>query len=270
MPWKKNDSDQVVVENGNPIFVHPGGREEQFNGDSTLIRIGELKNEAKGYRQKHSELKKQVQPLLDADVDDIGDYLTKASEAINLVESYKSKGTPGAEEIEKIKQNVATSFEVRISDKEKLHKQEIDSRDATIKERDDSIKSQIVRGIFNASDFIRDKTYMLPEHAYDSFGHRFIIEEKDSLKKAYGLDANGEKIFSLTGSGYAEPEEAVEIMVKAHAKRDQLLRSGPGGSGAKGGSKEVSFTGKTIDASDTQAASQNLEKIASGEIVVTE
>ena len=270
MPWKKNDSDQVVVENGNPIFVHPDGREEQFNGDSTLIRIGELKNEAKGYRQKHSELKKQVQPLLDADIDDVGDYLTRAKEALDLAETYKGKGAPGAEEIERIKQSVAATFEARIAEKDKLHKNEIETLGGLVKEKENSLKRQLVRGVFNASEFIRAKTYMLPEHAYDSFGNRFIVEEKDGDTKAYGLDANGEKIFSLkSGSGYAEPEEAIEIMIKSHPKRDQLLRSGPGGSGAQGGAHDISFTGKTIDASDTMAASQNLEKIASGEIVVT-
>ena len=269
MPWKKSSEGDVVVENGNPFFVHPDGREEQFNGDSTLIRIGELKNEAKGYRQKHSELKKQVQPILDADIEDVSGYLAKANDAIDLVETYKKDGTPGAEEVEKIKQNVAATFEGRITEKDKLHKKEIETLKGSLKEKDGSIKRQIVRSAFDASEFIRDKTYMLPEHAYDSFGNKFVVEEKDGIAKAYGVDVNGEKIFSLSGSGYADPEEAIEIMVKSHPKRDKLLRSGPGGSGAKGGSGQKPFNGKTIDASDTQAASQNIDKIASGEVVVT-
>lgn len=270
MPWKKDEDGQIMIENENPVFVHPDGREEPLNGDSVLMRIGELKNEAKGYRQKHSELKSKVKPILDAEIEDVSDFLSRANEAMQTVESYKKKGAPSADEIEKIKKSVAESFESRMKEREKGYKKQLSELENTIKDKEKRLRSQLVRGAFDASDFISQKTNMIPETAYNTFGHRFVTEETDDGKtRVYALDSNGEKIYSLKGSSYAPPEEAIEILVKSHPQKDKLLKSNSGGSGAQGGSNAGTFTGRTIDASDYEAASKNLEKIASGEVVVT-
>jgi len=269
MPWKVDDEGGVVVENGNPIFVHPDGKEEPFNGDSALMRIGELKNEARDRRQKYSELKSSVQPFLDANITDVPGYIEKASEAMSLISTYKDKGTPGAEEIERIKQNVAASFESRLSEKDKLHQNELSLLKDTISQKEDAIRRQLVRSAFDTSEFLREKTHLIPDMAYDSFNKHFVVEDKDGFPKIFAVDGNGEKIFSLKGTSYADPHEAIEILVKAHPQRDTLLKSGQGGSGATGGSKSSTFTGSTIDISDRAAASRNIDKIARGEVHIT-
>jgi len=271
MPWKLDDNKNVVMQGENPVFVHPDGREEPFNGDSVLIRLGELKNESKDRRQKYSDLKKKVQPLLDSEyAEDLDGFLSKARESIELVKNYKEKGDPTATEIDKIKEGVAELFERRIQDKEKAHLRELETRNNVITEKTKQLHRMLIKSEFDRSDFLKEKTHLIPEMAYDTFGKQFIIEESDGKDpKVFALDDTGEKIFSLQGSKYADPQEAIEILVRAHVQRDKILKSSSGGSGAQGGSGSKQFTGTTIDASDSQAASNNLEKIARGEVVVT-
>jgi|GEM_PF-1413352 len=270
MPWKLDEAGQVIIQDGNPVFTHPDGREEPFNGDSALIRLGELKNEAKTHRQKYSELKKKVQPILDAsDIEDVGEFLTEAQEAMKLVKSYKEKGSPSAEEIERIKQGVAELFEGRIKEKDKAHQREVETRDQAIAASKNQLHRMMVKSQFEQSEFLREKTYVIPEMGYNTFGKNFIVEEKPGEDPVvYAVDNSGEKIFSLQGSKYADPQEAIEILVRSHPKANQMLRTTPGGSGAGGGQEGKPFTGKTIASSDKAAASRNIDKIAKGEVVV--
>jgi hypothetical protein len=272
MPWKTNESGHIEMKEGNPVFVHPDGREEPFNGDSVLIRIGELKEEAKGYRQKHSELKKRVQPILDnSEIQDVGEFLTKAKEAMELVKSYKEKGNPSAEEIEKVKEGVAELFEGRLKGKDKAHQAEVDKFKQDAAKNKETLHRMLVKGEFIRSEFLRDRTNVIPDMAYNTFGQNFVVEERENGKYPviYAIDDKGEKIFSLQGSRYADPQEAIEMIVRSHPEKDRMLKPNSGGSSAKGGAGEKPFTGKTIPGSDKRAVSSNIERIAKGEIVVT-
>ncbi|OQY25970.1 MAG: hypothetical protein B6244_14530 [Candidatus Cloacimonetes bacterium 4572_55] len=268
MPWKTDESGNVLIESGNPIFQHPDGREEQFNADAMMLKLKELTTESAKHRGKYNQVKKELQPLLDAGIEDVPEYLKSASEAISLVKTYKEKGNPGVEEIERIKEGVASTFEARLSEKEKHYSKLLNEKEDVIKHKDEMLRKQLIKSAFNSSDFIRKKTNMIPEFAYDSFGKHFIVEEKDGDLKTFALDSNGDKIFSLQGSNYADPQEAIEILIKSHPQKDKLLKSGSGGSGATGGGATPAFTGSTIDGGDQGAISRNLEKIASGEVAV--
>lgn len=271
MPWKVDDAGQMEIMDGNPVFIHPDGREEPFNGDSALIRLGELKNEAKTHRQKYAELKKKVQPILDAaDIEDVGAFIGQAREAMELVKSYKEKGNTSAEETERIKQGVAELFEGRIKEKETTHKREIENLSSTIRKQKEKLHRMLVKSQFDQSEFLRDKTNVIPEMAYNTFGKNFVVEEGSDEEdpRVFAIDNSGEKIFSLQGSKYADPQEAIEILIRSHPQRDKMLKATSGGSGAQGGSGSNSFFGKTVDASDRTAVSNNLEKIAKGEVIV--
>jgi len=269
MPWKTDDNGNVMIDAGNPVFQHPDGREEPFNADAMMLKVKELTSESAKHRNKYNQAQANIKPFIDAGIENIPEYLETAKEAISLVETYKEKGNPGVEEIERIKQGVAASFESRLAEKDKVYTKTLEEKEAALKRKDETLRKQLVKSAFNSSDFIREKTNMIPEFAYDSFGKHFVVEEKDGELQTFALDANGEKIFSLQGSSYADPQEAIEILIKSHPQKDKLLKSGGGGSGAQGGGNKPPFTGRTIDAGDQAAASRNLEKIASGEVVVT-
>lgn len=272
MPWKMAESGGIETQDGNPVFVYPDGREGPLNGDSTLIQIGELKNEAKTHRQKYSDLKKKVQPFLDADDIDLenpGVYLNQAREAMKLVKEYKEKGNPSAEDIERVKQGVAELFEGRIKEKDKAHQREIEKLNQALNSGKNQLHRMLVKSHFEQSEFLREKTHVIPEMAYNTFGKNFIVEERENEDPVtYAVDASGEKIFSMNGSKYADPQEAIEILVRSHPQRDKMLKTTSGGSGAQGGARDKAFVGKTIVASDMEAASRNIEKIARGEVIV--
>jgi len=268
MPWKTDEDGNVVIDSGNPIFQHPDGREEPFNADAVMLKVKSLTAESAKHRNQYKEVKAQIQPFVDAGIEDIPDYFSQATEAMGLVQTYKEKGNPGVEEIERIRKSVAQSFETRMAEAEKLHVKSLQEINSIISKKDELLHKQMVKGFFDSSDFLREKTNMIPEFAYDSLGKHFVVEEKDGELKAFACDSNGEMIFSLKGSSYADPQEAIEILIKSHPQKDKLLKGGGGGSGAQGGGQVPPFTGRTIDSRDAVAASRNLEKIASGEVVI--
>ena len=183
MPWKMSEGGAIETLDGNPVFVYPDGREGPLNGDSTLIQIGELKNEAKTHRLKYSDLKKKVQPFLDADdinLEDSTAFLTQAREAMKLVKEYKEKGNPSAEDIERVKQGVAELFEGRIKEKEKAHQREVEKLNQTVNSGKNQLHRMLVKSHFEQSEFLREKTHVIPEMAYNTFGKNFIVEEREN------------------------------------------------------------------------------------------
>jgi hypothetical protein len=268
MPWKTDEAGNVMIDAGNPVFQHPDGREEPFNADAMMLKVKELTTESAKHRKNYRQSQGNIQPLLDAGIEDIPQYLKEASDAISLVKTYKEKGNPGVEEIERIKQSVASSFESRLTEKDKVYAKALKEKDDAMSAKDKLVHKQFVKGFFETSEFLREKTHLLPDFAYDSLGSRFVVEQEGEELKAYALGNDNEKIFSSQGTSYADPHEAIEILIKSHPQKDKLLKSGSGGSGAQGGGSAPQFTGRTIDAGDQAAASRNLEKIASGEVVI--
>jgi hypothetical protein len=145
----------------------------------------------------------------------------------------KDKSLIDAGEVEKLKKSVSESYESRMKEIEKALKSQIEEKEQIIKSKDTGIHQLLVKNAFVQSDFIRNKTVLPPDLAFDSFGKYFEVEDVDGQLQAVAKK-NGERLYSRSKPGsYATPDEAIEILISERADKDAILRANQSGSGSR-------------------------------------
>lgn len=103
-------------------------------------------------------------------------------------------------------------------------------RQAAAKEA--SIRTLLVKGIFDSSAFLKDKTVLPSDVAYASFGRHFEVKEENGELRVVAT-MNGQPIFSRSAPGtFAAPEEALEAIIDKYPMNDRILKAPDGGSAA--------------------------------------
>ena len=227
MRLKLDDQNQVVVQDGKPVYVGDDGKEIAFDYPGTLATISRLNSEAKGHREE-----KEAAHALLKNFEGIDDP-AKALKALEIVKNLDDKKLIEAGEVDKVRQEAASAYEEKLKSVEKKYAPVIKERD----EYKDSLFKEIVGGAFNRSKFISEKLAIPADLAQAKFGNSFIIEDG----KVVGKNAAGERIFSRSRPGeVANFDEAFEIMVDDYPYRDSILKgSGASGSGAGGSVRNV-------------------------------
>lgn len=227
MPWKM-DGDKIVVADGNPIWVYDDGKEAGFNAESALKSIKDVTAESMGRKAKIKEMETSMAPF--SGIENPGEWIGNAKKALETVGNLKDKEIVDAGEIDKLKRAVAESYEVRIADISKSHAESLKKATDDLSGKDAAIRKMVVEGAFNRSEFLREKTVLLPEFAYNTFGKHFKVDEDGDQIKVSATDAKGNQVFSLKNPGEAaSPEEAIEIIINSHPQKDSILKGLPGG-----------------------------------------
>ncbi len=112
MPWKM-DGDKIVVQDGHPVWVYPEGKESPFNAESALSRINELTTESVGRKKKLQDQEEKLKVL--EGIDNPGEFVKTAKEAIKTVKNLDDKKLVDAGEVEKVKQSVASTYKEKIA-----------------------------------------------------------------------------------------------------------------------------------------------------------
>lgn len=219
MPWKTDESGKVVVADGNPVWQYDDGKEAPFDAGSVLQRIGALTGESMARKNRIKELETKYAPF--QEIQDPSDFIVKAQAAMEKVANFNDKDFMAIGEVERVKAAVADSYKSKLSELE-----------TAVQMKDKGIHKLLVKGAFSSSNFIREKTVLPPDVAFDSFGKYFQIEDIDGQPQAIAVRPNGDKIFSQIEPGsYASADEAIEILINERKDKEALLRSAPGGSG---------------------------------------
>lgn len=130
-----------------------------------------------------------------------------------------------------------------------------------------SIRTLLVKGIFDSSAFLKDKTVLPSDVAYASFGRHFEVKEENGELRVVAT-MNGQPIFSRSDPGtFAAPEEALEAIIDKYPMKDRILKAPDGGSGSHPNSAYAPGA-KIIPKGDMSAFGANLEAIAKGEVTV--
>jgi hypothetical protein len=245
MPWKVNEDGAIAVEGGNPVWVYEGGekdgKEAPVEFGKTLATISRLTGESTERKAKLNELTAKYKPLEDAGIEDLADYLGRANKALETVANLDDKQVMDAGQIEKIKEGVAKSYEAKIEALKKTSEEQVTKLSTQLSEQDKNIRNLVIRGAFDRSEFLKEKTVLLPDMAFSYFGDRFDIEVKDGKPVGFAKDKEGNPLMSLANPGeIADPVEAIELLVMDHPQRDRILRMESSGSGtppAAGGDK---------------------------------
>ena len=226
MPWKMN-GDAIVVEGGNPVWIHDDKKEIPFDAAHTLSTIGRLNGEAKSHRERaeavESNLKK-FEGIADPDA---------AKKALETVANLDEGKLLTAGKVEEIKASANKAAEDRIKQVTTDLTTKLDVATRTAEKLQGELYGEKVGGAFARSKFITDKLAIPSDIAQARFGGAFKIEDG----KIVAYDANGAKVGSRLKIGSdAEFEEAIEILVDSYPNKDHILRGTGGGSGGRPGS----------------------------------
>lgn len=210
--WKMTaDGKAMELKDGNPIWVSEDGTERTIEGGV----ITRLNGEARELRTRAENAEKAMLPFKDIDP-------VAAKKAMDTVKNIDAKKLIDAGEVEKVRNEISASFTQQMGEKDKALN---DTRSEL-----DSLK---IDNIFAMSEFVRDRVAVPADMFQASFRQNFKI--KDGKVEAY--DRNGNRLMSKRNTGdYADPSEAIEILVDQHPQKATILKaSDHGGSGNNGG-----------------------------------
>jgi hypothetical protein len=229
MKLKLDDKENVVVQDGKPVFVAEDGKEIAFDYAATLGTISRLNGEAKAHRERAETAEAALKNF--EGIEDPG----AAREALNTVKNLDSKKLFDAGKVEEIKTEAKEAYEKKLRALEEQYKPVITERDSL----KGALNKEIIGGSFTRSKFIADKLAIPPDLVESRFGSAFSLEDGRVIAK----DASGQLIYSRAKPGeVAGFDEALEYLVDSYPHRDTILKS----SGASGGGASGSASGTLV------------------------
>ncbi len=232
--WKKDANGNLVLDgDGNPIFVNAGGVEQTVKGDT----IQTLQSEAKGHRTAKEAAETTLAKYRDASGKLIDPEA--ATKAIDTVSKIDAKTLIDAGKVDEVKAQIEGAYKSQLAEK-----------DAALATRDATISNMRIDAVFKGSEFITDRVAM----PRDFFEAAMRGNFKDENGKITAYDRNGNPIMSKKNVGeYADPNEALELLVEMHPQKDTILKpNGAGGTG-NGGGGGARGAGRTMKRSDFEA-----------------
>lgn len=250
MSWKLDENNNIVLKDGDPVYVDANGVEKTVGVDT----IARLNNEAKEHRIAKEEALSKLKAYEGIDPQ-------KAREALEKVTQFEAKQLIDTGEVDKLKAQITQQFQQQISEKE-----------IALNDLKTKFDNMLVDNLFSNSEFIR-KNVAVPVDMFEAkFKNNFKVENGEVV--AYGYD--GSRLMSKTRAGeYATCEEAMQILAESHPNKDVILRATPAsGSGAGTGGGSIGG-GRYMKRSDFEKLSpvQRAEiaaKMGKGEILLTD
>lgn len=229
MGWKM-EGEQIVLENGNPVYVYPDGKESPLDGDHITQKIADLTNEAATRKRSLREAEDKLKAF--EGIEDV----EAAKKALDTVKNLDAKKLIEAGEVEKLKSEYKAAYEGSLAEVEKSYKAKISEKDAMLAEKDATLTAEVIGGRFSRSKYIAEKLIVPPDIAQAYFGNAFRIEEG----KVVAYDHTGNRIYSRERPGEgADFEEAIAALVASYPNKDSILkapeRTGGGASYLPGG-----------------------------------
>lgn len=228
MKLKIDENGHVVVQDGNPVYVHEDGKEVAFDAPGTVATISRLNGEAKTHREAKEAAETKLKEF--EGLDDP----KAAIKALGVVKNLDDKKLVDAGEVDRVKAEaikaVEDKYKPMLEKAEKLERELFDEK---------------IGGAFARSPLIvgdKAKVAVPSDMIQARFGQNFKIEEG----KVAAYDSNGNKIYSRARPGEAADfDEALDILIDQYPYKDHILKGAGGGSGARqsngsGGAKTIS------------------------------
>lgn len=227
---KVDEEGKVTLKEDKPVYVDQDGQEVALDAPKLWGDLKSANNESAGRRVKIEELETQIAELVKKyeGLDDI----EAVRKAVETVKNLSDKQIMDAGEVERVKQGIKDGYELQIRQTKEAYEKAIGEKDKVISTKDRQIRDQLVRGSFDRSEYLRDKTVLVPDFAFAYFGDHFDIKEVNGQLRAVGM-YDGKPIMSLAHPGeIASTEEAIEFLVDKHPQKERILKIQGGGGGA--------------------------------------
>lgn len=248
--WKIDADGKIEMKDGNPVWVDANGGESVMNGDT----ITRLNGEAAKLRKRAEDAETVVTKFKDLDPD-------AARKAIDMVSKIDAKTLIDAGKVDEVKAEITKQYEMKLGEK-----------DNALKTLQSQFDNERVNNIFAGSDFIRDRVAMPREFFEAAFRSNFKIEDG----KAAVYDKAGNRVMSKKNIGeYADPSEALELLVENHPQRDMILKAndqngtGSGGGGGTRG-RGASMKRSEFDTLGPMQQAEAAQKMGKGELTITD
>lgn len=247
MPWKYDEDGNLQVQEVDgvkmPIWVDESEKESPFNADKAMKKIQDLNGEAKDRREKLEAAEAQLKVLENIDLGEdkkLDDWIGEATKALETVSNFKQSDFVKAEEVEKIKQSVAQGKDKEMEALKKNLEVAIENLKGEVSNKDAAFRKLMVERAIEGSNFLKKTIFGdVPEGAINMFGRHFEVEipENGGAPRVVAKDTKGDKIYSSgkNPGELADVEEALEVLITSHPKKDNLLIDArKQGSGADG------------------------------------
>lgn len=221
-----NGQTYAVIQDGKPVYIEDDGKEVAFDAPGTKATIGRLNGEAKAHREakEAAEAKlKTFEGITDPEA---------AKKAIETVKNIDDKKLIDAGQVEKLKSDIAKSYDDKIKSLETSHATAISDITEKLNKTTTAWHGDKLSSAFASSKIIADKFSIPADLVQSRFGTNFKIEDG----KIIGYDQSGNKLFSRARPAeLATFDEALEMLVDKYENRDHILKGRGGGAGAQGG-----------------------------------
>lgn len=261
MKLKLDENGHAALKDGFPVWVAGDGKEIAYDVPKLVGDLSRLNADAAARGKEADGLNAKLRLFEGLDPE-------KARAALETVANLDAGKLIDAGKVDDLKAEIKKSYDGKISDLEKaLAKSQKDAADR-LAAKETAIRTLLVRGIFDSSAFLKDKTVLPPDVAYASFGKHFEVREENGELKVVAL-MDGQPIYSRESPGtFAAPEEALEAIIGQYPMKDRVLKAPEGGSGSTGSASYASGGTKVIPKGDMAAFGANLEAIAKGDVTV--
>ena len=215
MSWKLDENNNIVLRDGDPVYIDSEGNEKTVGVDT----IAKLNKEAKMHREAKEEALNKLKAYEGIDAQ-------AARSALETVSKLDANKLVETGEVDKLKAQITEQFQTQLTEK-----------DNALSELKSKYENMIVDNTFANSDFIRNNVAVPVDMFEAKFRNNFKVENGEVV--AYGYD--GSRLMSKTRAGeYANAEEAMQILAESHPHKDVILRANPAnGSGAGTGGGAV-------------------------------
>lgn len=250
MPWKM-DGENIVLKDGNPVWVNDGGNEIGVDYPALSAKLTETTKESVARKEKIREMEGKLSTF--DGIDDPAKFLSDAKKAMETVKNLDDKKLIDAGEVEKVKAEVTKAMQAKL--------------DEATKRADDAaatLQKEMIGGNFARSKFISEKIAVPSDMVEAVFGRHFVIEDGAVIAKGH----DGQKIYSREKPGeVAGFDEALSILVDGYTNKASILKgSDATGGGANPGSGKGGGNAKTM----TRAQFEQLDPAAKMNFTVKE
>lgn len=230
-PGWKMDGDKIAVDgDGNPVWINSTGGEQSVKGDT----ISNLNAEAKAHRTAKETAEAALAKYKGIDPD-------AATKAIDLVANIDAKKLIDAGEVDKVRETIKGDFTAQLAE-----------RDKAIEAANVRIENMLIDGVFKGNEFIAERVAMPGDFFQAAMRQNFKVEDG----KVVAYDRSGNRLMSKKSSGeFADPNEALELLVESHPQRDTILRAPIGGGTGNGGGGGNRGSGRIVRRADFEAMS---------------
>lgn len=250
MSWKLDENNNIVLRDGDPVYIDSNGAEKTVAVDT----IARLNKEAKDHREAKEQALAKLKEYEGIDAQ-------KARAALETVANLDANKLIDTGEVDKLKAQITQQFQSQLNDKE-----------TALNELKSKYDNMIVDNTFANSEFIRNNVAVPCDMFEAKFRNNFKVENGEVI--AYGYD--GSRLMSKTRAGeYATCEEAMQILAESHPQKDVILKAKTGsGSGAGTGGGSVGG-GRYMKRSEFEnlspiQQSEIIGKVRKGEIQLTD